>query len=178
VGTGKIVVPRSDMRWCSDCFEIQCWNDERVHVTFALDCCDREAIHFLASKEDILSDDIQALMLESVERRFQGLRPPRRIEWLSDRGAIYRAKHTQEFATLIGLKPCFTAAYSPASNGMAEAFVATFKRDYVYVNDCETADWVLERLPEWFADYNTKAPHSALAMRSPMEYRRAMKLAG
>jgi len=61
---------------------------------------------------------------------------------------------------------------------MAEALVASFKRDYVYVNDCETADWVLAQLPSWFRDYNEVAPHSALAMRSPNEYRRRLKLAG
>src|SRR5262249_60696122 len=84
----------------------------------------------------------------------------------------------QELATRRGLRPCFTAAYSPASNGMAEALVASFKRDYVYVNDCESADLVLSLLPSWFADYNEQAPHSALAMRSPREYRRALNLVG
>lgn len=69
-GTGKIMVARPNTRWCSDCFEIHCWNDERVYVAFALDCCDRQAIHFIASDSDILSDGIQQLMLESVERRF------------------------------------------------------------------------------------------------------------
>jgi putative transposase len=178
VGTGKVMVPQSNMRWCSDCFEIHCWNDERVHVAFAMDCCDREVIHFIASKKDILSDNIQQLMLQAVERRFKKPRTPHPIQWLTDRGSIYKSKHTQELATLIGLKPCFTAAYSPASNGMAEAFVASFKRDYVYVNDCETADWVLAQLSAWFRDYNEVAPHSALAMRSPKEYRRELKLAG
>ena len=56
--------------------------------------------------------------------------------------------------------------------------VASFKRDYVYVNDCESADSVLSLLPSWFADYNEQAPHSALAMRSPREYRRALNLVG
>jgi putative transposase len=30
-------------------FEIGCDNGERVRVAFALDCCDREAMSFLAS---------------------------------------------------------------------------------------------------------------------------------
>ena len=172
------MVDRSNERWCSDCFEIKCWNDERVHVAFSLDCCDREVIHFLASRRDILSDDIQQLMLQSVERRFRHHRTPRTVQWLSDRGAVYRSKHTWEVATRIGLKPCFTAAYSPSSNGMAEAFVATIKRDYVYVNDRETADAVLERLPQWIDDYNRTAPHSALGMKSPLQYRQQMTEAG
>jgi hypothetical protein len=37
---------------------------------------------------------------------------------------------------------------------MAEALVNTIKRDYVYTNDCETAEKVLKMLPYWFHDYN------------------------
>ncbi len=53
---------------------------------------------------------------------------------------------------------------------MAEAFVATMKRDYVYTSDCYDADSVIRMLPEWFEDYNSQAPHSALGMMSPREF--------
>lgn len=46
---GKIAVAESDMRWCSDGFEFGCDNGEKLRVTFALDCCDREAIDWAAS---------------------------------------------------------------------------------------------------------------------------------
>ena len=45
------------------------------------------------------------------------------------------------------------------SNGMAEAFVKTIKRDYVYVSDCDTAESVLKQLKRWVLDYNNEAPH-------------------
>ena len=63
-------------------------------------------------------------------------------------------------------------AYSPESNGMAEALVKTIKRDYVYANDCVDPETVLKMLPDWIKDYNENAPHSALGMLSPMEYRK------
>jgi hypothetical protein len=31
---GQVVTLRSDLRWCSDSFEIRCWNGERVQVAF------------------------------------------------------------------------------------------------------------------------------------------------
>ncbi len=34
--TGKIVMPDSNQRWCSDGFNIKCWNGEVVQVAFAL----------------------------------------------------------------------------------------------------------------------------------------------
>ncbi|PHM23173.1 hypothetical protein BDE27_2914 [Xenorhabdus ehlersii] len=42
-------------RWCSDGFEIRCWNREVVLVVFSLDCCDREAICWSATTGGISS---------------------------------------------------------------------------------------------------------------------------
>lgn len=174
VSTGKVMTLHSNTRWCSDCFEIKCFNGEKIYVTFLLDTCDREVISYLAKKEPILSQDIQELLLMGSEYRFGNGRPPRQIEFLSDRGAIYRAYNVQAFAAQLNFKSCFTAAYSPESNGMSEAFVKTMKRDYVYVTDCASADLVLSMIDGWFNDYNQNAPHSALGMKSPMEYRLAI----
>ncbi len=46
---GRISVKESDQRWCSDGFEFGCDDGEKLRVTFALDCCDREAIEWAAS---------------------------------------------------------------------------------------------------------------------------------
>ena len=170
IQTGKVMTLNSNLRWCSDCFEIQCFNGEKVYVIFVLDTCDREAICYIAKTKPVLADDVQSLMIESVEKRFNQSTAPRQIQFLSDRGSIYRAKQTKAMSTMLNLQSCFTMAYSPESNGMAEAFVKTIKRDYVYTSDCVDPEAVLAMLPEWFKDYNENAPHSALGMLSPMEY--------
>lgn len=169
-GTGKVMTLHSNTRWCSDCFEIKCFNGEKVYVIFTLDTCDREVMRFIAKTEPILATDVQSIMIESVEKRFNENRAPRAIQFLSDRGSIYKAKETKILASHLNLESCFTMAYSPESNGMAESFVKTIKRDYVYTSDCYSADSVLEMLPSWINDYNEVAPHSALGMLSPMEY--------
>jgi transposase InsO family protein len=76
----------------------------------------------------------------------------------------------------LGFEVCTTAPYSPESNGMAEAFVKTFKRDYAHLSDLKSEDDVLYRLPTWFEDYNENAPHKGLKMMSPREYRRTYQL--
>lgn len=172
--TGKIITLFSNTRWCSDGLEIKCFNGEKVYVAFTLDCHDRECIGFVGSKEPLLRTDIQDLMVISVESRFPLLKTEREIQFLSDRGSIYRAQETVAVGRSLGLKSCFTAAYSPQSNGMSEAFVNTLKRDYVYTNDCFDADAVLEMLPGWIEDYNNIAPHSGLGMQSPIEYRKSI----
>ena len=50
---------------------------------------------------------------------------------------------------------------------MGEAFVKTFKRDYVYLNDLPNAETVMKALPLWMEDYNCNHPHSGLKMKSP-----------
>jgi transposase InsO family protein len=173
---GQVVTLKSDLRWCSDTFEIRCWSGERVQVAFSLDCCDREAIAHRATADYPTALTIQDLMAETVEKRFgvgaRAIAHP--VQWLSDNGPIYTAHATRDFGRGMGLVVCNTPAYSPESNGMAEAFVKTFKRDYVYVNELWTAAHVLAQLPSWFEDYNQFAPHKGLKMKSPREFRSAM----
>ena len=53
---------------------------------------------------------------------------------------------------------------------MAEAFVKTFKRDYIRVAALPHADIALALIENWMEDYNTVHPHSRLGYRSPREY--------
>ncbi|MBP0500579.1 integrase core domain-containing protein, partial [Mycobacterium tuberculosis] len=70
--------------------------------------------------------------------------------------------------------PCFTPVESPESNGVAEAFVKTFKRDYVRVNPIPDAVTAIAAVEGWMTDYNEVHPHSRLGYRSPREYITAM----
>jgi len=174
VHDGKVATTRSNRRWCSDGLEFTCWNGEIVRLAFIIDAFDREIIAWVAvTGTGIDGSDIRDMMLEAVERRFGGVQAPTPVEHLSDNGSPYIARETREFALALNLVPCFTPVRSPQSNGMAEAFVKTFKRDYVRVNPLPDAETVIRRIPAWIADYNAVHPHSALAMRSPWEFIRA-----
>ena len=154
---------------CSDGFEIACDNAEKVRVAFALDCCDREAMGHVATTGGIKGEHIRDLMVSAVEHRFGQInRLPAAIEWLTDNGSCYTATDTRRFAGDIGLLPLTTPVESPQSNGMAEAFVRTFKRDYVSVGPKPDAKTVMRSLPGWFDHYNN--PHRALGYRSPREF--------
>jgi transposase InsO family protein len=168
---GKVITLKSNLRWCSDAFEVPCWNSEVVRVAFSMDCCDREVMSYVATSGWINAKLVRDLMFQAMEYRYGNVdRLPHKIEWLTDNGKYYLANDTLRFAESINLIPCSTPAYSPESNGMAEAFVKTFKRDYVYVHDRPDALTVLAQLPGWFEDYNEVHPHKGLAMSSPREY--------
>ena len=119
--TGKVMTLHSNTKWCSDCFEIRCFNGQKVFVIFSLDTCDREVIAFISKTEPILAADVQSLMIECVEKRFNSTRAPRVIEFLTDRGAIYRARDTKSIGQSLNLQSCFTMAYSPESNQLPRA---------------------------------------------------------
>lgn len=102
---------------------------------------------------------------------------------------MVRSASTLQTATALGLLPCLTPVESPESpvssadiprgdraepDGMAEAFVRTFKRDHVRVNPTPDAATALAAIERRINDYNEVHPHSRLGFRSPREYIRAM----
>lgn len=110
-------------------------------------------------------------MATAVEYRFgQVNRLSHDIEWLTDKGSCYTAKDTRSFARSIGLIPRTTPVESPQSNGMAEAFVRTTKRDYARVSPRPYARAAIDQIPRWMAHYNHVHPHRALGYRSPREF--------
>ncbi|WP_170855330.1 IS3 family transposase [Escherichia coli] len=170
--TGKVAVKESNQRWCSDGFEFRCDNGEKLRVTFALDCCDREALHWAVTTGGFDSETVQDVMLGAVERRFGNELPASPVEWLTDNGSCYRANETRLFARMLGLEPKNTAVRSPESNGIAESFVKTIKRDYISIMPKPDGLTAAKNLAEAFEHYNEWHPHSALGYRSPREYLR------
>lgn len=105
---GKVAVDRSNQRWCSEGFEFRCDNGERLRVTFALDCCDREAMSWAATRAAHSGEIVRDVMLAAVENRFgNALHTPPEVEWLSANGSGCR------FAMDIGLKR-LTTGLQPA----------------------------------------------------------------
>ncbi|MFS3719798.1 IS3-like element IS2 family transposase [Escherichia coli] len=170
--TGRVAVKESNQRWCSDGFEFCCDNGERLRVTFALDCCDREALHWAVTTGGFNSETVQDVMPGAVERRFGNDLPSSPVEWLTDNGSCYRANETRQFARMLGLEPKNTAVRSPESNGIAESFVKTIKRDYISIMPKPDGLMAAKNLAEAFEHYNEWHPHSALGYRSPREYLR------
>jgi putative transposase len=67
--------------------------------------------------------------------------------------ALYRQEHARHSDGLRSAL-CFTLDRSPESNGIAEAFVKLFKRDYTRLSILPDAATVIARLPARFEDYN------------------------
>ena len=120
----------------------------------------------------LMSAMVRNVMLQALENRFDvALKADNEIEWLSDNGSCYIAEKTPTFSKKVGLKPITTPVRSPQSNGMAESFVKTMKRDYVSWMPKPDARTALQNLAIAFDHYNESHPHSALKYCSPREFR-------
>lgn len=169
--TGQVRRLASNERWCSDALAIACTSGEVVWLAFALDCHDRECLGAVAMARPLLATDIQQLMRQAIAQRFGTAPVPQPVQWLSDNGPQYIALATVITAQQLGFVPITTPAASPESNGMAESFVRTLRRDYLAEADLRSAAVVLAQVPGWLTDYNTVRPHSALGYLPPSVYR-------
>ncbi len=88
----KVAVKDSDVRWCSDSLGLLCDNGEKVQVAFALDCCGREIMSWVATTKGIDAALVGHLMMQAMENRSGPFgKPPKPIEWLTDNGSCYTA---------------------------------------------------------------------------------------
>ena len=141
---GQVATLRSNVRWCSDGLEFTCWNGEVVRVAFVLDCHDREVIGWTATTAGHLRRDDPRHDGRCVEHASARRVHPIRVQWLTrQRLDLSPPPRPSTSPLALNLDPCFTPVESPESNGVAEAFVKTFKRDYVRVNPIPDAEAAL-----------------------------------
>jgi len=118
---------------------------------------------------------IEPVMTISIAARESGVTPSELFTWrrllLTDNGSRYTAIGTRAFARAINKRPLTTPVESPQSNGLAESFVKTIKRDYFAFGDLSDAKTVMGLLPSWSAYYNAVHPQSALKFMSPRMFR-------
>jgi hypothetical protein len=88
----------SNLCWCSDVFEITCWNGDVVRIIFVIDAHDREVLAWHAvAGADVSGSMVRDLMLEAVELRFEATQATHAVEWLSDKR---QPLHRQRYARL------------------------------------------------------------------------------
>lgn len=71
---GKVVMMRSNLRWCSDGLEFTCWNGDIIRAAFLLDAHDREVIAWRAvANAGISGSDVRDMLLEAVGKTLRQL---------------------------------------------------------------------------------------------------------
>lgn len=169
---GQVSVSEPNMRWASDITSIRAWNGEKGRLAVIIDCGDRSVLAWRWGKR-MLSEDLQEMVREAVFRRFgEDREKARGLQFLSDNGPEYACDRLRTVLQGFGIQVCRTPCRSPQSNGVAESFFKTLKRDYVYQGELENFAEVGRKLEGWLRDYNEIGPHGSLGRKSPAQFYR------
>jgi len=100
---------------------------------------------------------------------------------LTDNGTGYRGPLYAKAATTLGIRHTRTKPYHPWTNGRAEAFIGTIKRECLYVGTLWNEDERGLAIALYLAYYNGERPHTALGGLPPLRWltrRRATRVYG
>ena len=86
---------------------------------------------------------------------------------LTDNGANYTSRLFKERANAMGICLHLTRPYHPQTNGKAEAFIKTLKREWAYRKIYNSNRRRLRALPRFVHYYNHERPHTSLGLRPP-----------
>lgn len=137
-----------------------------VYLAVILDLYSRKVIGWALAKHMKKELCIEALSMAIEERN-----PKAGCIHHSDRGVQYASDgyttmlNDNEFCISMSRKG------NPYDNAYAESFMKTLKYEEVLLNDYETFNDVLERLPHFIEEvYNKRRLHSSLGYKTPEEY--------
>lgn len=163
--TKGLVVTEPNRVWAADITYIRiatCF----VYLAVILDLYSRKVVGWAVAKHMRAELCIEALKMAIGKRK-----PKAGCIHHSDRGVQYASD--DYIALLEDSEFCISMSRkgNPYDNAYAESFMKTLKYDEVLLNDYETFNDVLERLPRFIEDvYNTRRLHSSLGYKTPEEY--------
>ena len=162
----KDIVPTAtNQLWVADITYIYL-SSEFVYLAAILDAFSRKVVGWALKSSLSQELSLSALRMALMKRNFsQGL-----IHH-SDRGVQYACKDYVNLLRNHGIAISMSAKGNPYENAQAESFMATLKREEVYLFDYENMAEAQERIGYFIEDvYNTKRLHSSLEYLPPAEF--------
>ena len=87
---------------------------------------------------------------------------------MTDNGGCYVSKHFGRTLSNLGVRHIRTRPYRPQTNGKAERFIQTAKREWAYARAYRSSAARILMLSGFLNRYNRRRPHRALGNRTPL----------
>lgn len=111
------------------------------------------------------------LALSALRMALATRRPEPGLIHHSDRGVQYAASDYVDLLKSGGIRVSMSSKGNPYENAFAESFIATLKREEVYLSKYETLAEARASIGSFIEDvYNEKRLHSSLGYVSPVEF--------
>lgn len=137
-----------------------------AYLAMILDACSRKAIGWHLSRTPDASLSLFALEMAIATRQ-----PSSGVIHHSDQGVQYACHAYTGLLKQHGFQISMSRTATPTDNAQAESFMATLKKEEVYLSDYRTYEEAARRLPRFIDDvYNRKRLHSSLGYLSPMSF--------
>lgn len=157
---------RLDAVWISDITYLatgQGW----LYLCVVRDACSRRVLGW-AIEDHMRAELVTAALERAVEQR--GSRPAS-VVFHADRGSQYTSQEVADFARANGLLCSVGATGVCWDNAMAESFWASLKVEFYYRRSWPTKALAKREVTRWITEvYNARRRHSALGMRTPLEF--------
>lgn len=163
--TKDIVTTEPNKIWAADITYIRiatCF----IYLAVILDLYSRKVIGWSVAKHMRKELCMEALKMAIEERK-----PKVGCIHHSDRGVQYASEDYTALLKANGFCISMSRKGNPYDNAYAESFMKTLKYEEVLLNDYETFNDVLERLPHFIEQvYNKRRLHSSLGYKTPEEF--------
>jgi transposase InsO family protein len=87
---------------------------------------------------------------------------------MTDNGSCYRSKRFRRALEASGVRHIYTRPYRPQTNGKAERFIQTAKREWAYARAYRTSAARTLMLPGFLNRYNRRRPHRGIGNATPL----------
>jgi transposase InsO family protein len=87
---------------------------------------------------------------------------------MSDNGGCYRSHPFRRGLNALGVRHVRTRPYRPQTNGKAERFIQTAKKEWAYARAYRTSAIRAMALPGFLNRYNRRRPHRGIGNRTPL----------